>query len=174
MAVRPGAGAARRRGRQRAERSAGEQSGRLRLVRRSDDQLTVAWKRRAGVAGWRVVCWDAGDRPVAHLSLPSTFAIATFRGLAHLRQPFTIGVSALADDGQVVWQDGLAELCLGEREGGAADGRSVSPRRRERRPRAPARRGEQASTRRLATEPPASEPPASGRRPPEGRRGAGN
>jgi hypothetical protein len=72
----------------------------------------VAWSVEADPFSWRVVCWDSRDAAVARLKLSGRHRRATFAGLARLRQPFTIAVSGMAGDGSVLWQGGLADLCL--------------------------------------------------------------
>jgi hypothetical protein len=72
----------------------------------------VEWSAEPDPRLWRVVCWDGRDAAIARLELSGTHRRATFAGLARLRQPFTIAVSALAADGSVLWQAGLADLYL--------------------------------------------------------------
>jgi hypothetical protein len=84
----------------------------LRVVRATRDQLGVAWSAQPDPLSWQVVCWDSRDAAVARLKLSGRHRRATFAGLAHLQQPFTIAVSGLGRDGSVLWQGGLADLHL--------------------------------------------------------------
>jgi hypothetical protein len=86
----------------------------------------VEWSAERDARLWRVVCWDDRDAAVARLELSGTHRRATFAGLARLRQPFTIAVSALAADGSVLWQAGLADLYL---RAGDPVGRASRPER---------------------------------------------
>jgi hypothetical protein len=72
----------------------------------------VEWSAEADPLRWRVVCWDGRGAAVARLKLTGTHRRATFGGLARLQQPFTIAVSGLAEDGSVLWQEGLPDLYL--------------------------------------------------------------
>jgi hypothetical protein len=94
----------------------------LRVVRVTRDQLGVAWAAETEPRSWQVVCWDSRDVGVARLELTGRHRRATFAGLARLPQPFTIAVSGLGRDGEVLWQAGLP-ICFcaqfasqGERE----------------------------------------------------------
>jgi hypothetical protein len=92
--------------------AAGSGGDPLRVVRATRDQLGVAWSAETDPLSWRVVCWDNRDAAVARLKLAGPHRRATFAGLARLQQPFTIAVSGLGHDGSVLWQAGLADLCL--------------------------------------------------------------
>jgi hypothetical protein len=82
------------------------------LARATRDQLGVAWSALPDAVAWQVVCWDSHDEAVGRLRLTGRHRRATFARLAGLRQPFTIAVSGLGADGSVLWQRGLADLCL--------------------------------------------------------------
>src|SRR6266511_2424962 len=56
----------------------------LRLARATNDQLMVAWDRRADVVVWQVVCWDSRAAPVARLRLDAKHRRATVAGLGVL------------------------------------------------------------------------------------------
>jgi hypothetical protein len=118
---------------------AGSGEDALRVVRATRDQLGVAWSSEADPLSWQVVCWDGRGAAVARLKLSGTHRRATFAGLARVRQPFTIAVSGLGRDGSVLWQGGLADLCL--RAGRPAGREGSSDRMRTRRHRSTASQG---------------------------------
>jgi hypothetical protein len=83
---------------------------RFQLLGSTRDKLELVWPAVNNVRSWRIVCWDGRDRAVALLTLTSEHRHATIAGLRSLQGPFTIAISGLGSDGNVIWQEGLADL----------------------------------------------------------------